>query len=89
MLVRGDQLGESARRQVLAVFGYRWTVENEARAREWSKRSGAIIPSRFARITDQEWLREHAFHVVKDGSRLMRNRSHAEPACLAESSESQ
>jgi hypothetical protein len=89
MLVRGDQLSESARRQVLAAFGYRWTIENESRARQWSRQSRLICPSGFARITDQQWLRQHAFHVVQDGSRLMKNRSHAEPACLAESSQSQ
>jgi hypothetical protein len=88
MLVRGDQLSESARRQVLAVFGYRWTIENESRARAW-RRDVSLDPPRIPLIPDEQWLREHAFHVVKDGSRLMRNRPHAEPACLAESSGSQ
>jgi hypothetical protein len=34
--------------------------------------------------TDDEWLNTHAFHFVKDGSRLMRNRRYAEPAFMAE-----
>jgi hypothetical protein len=88
MLVRGDQLSESARRQVLAAFGYRSTIENESRARQWY-RNASLDPPRSPLIPDEQWLREHAFHVVQDGSRLMRNRSHAEPACLAESSQSQ
>jgi hypothetical protein len=83
MLVRGDQLSESARRQVLAAFGYRWTIENESRARYWCRQSGAN-PPRIPLIPDEQWLREHAFHVVQDGSRLMKNRSHAEPACMLE-----
>jgi hypothetical protein len=83
MLVRGDKLSESARREVLASYGYRWTVENESRARAWC-RNGGFNPPIIPVITDAEWLREHAFHVVRDGSRLMVNRRHAEPACLAD-----
>jgi hypothetical protein len=32
--------------------------------------------------TDDRWLAEHAFHFVKDGSRLHGNKPHAEPAYL-------
>jgi hypothetical protein len=84
MLVRGDELSESARREVLAAYGCRWTRENHGRAIEWRRRSGVVCPHGKPRQTDAEWLREHAFHVVKDGSRLMANRRHAEPSCLAD-----
>jgi hypothetical protein len=83
MLVRGDKLSESARREVLESHGHRWTVENEARARRWHW-AATIDPPRIPLVTDAQWLREHAFHVVRDGSRLMANRRHAEPACLAD-----
>jgi hypothetical protein len=83
MLVRGDKLSESARRQVLEAHGHRWTVENEERARRWHC-AATIDPPHAPLVTDAEWLREHAFHVVRDGSRLMANRHHAEPACLAD-----
>lgn len=39
-----------------------------------------------ALITDDQWLLEHAFHFVKDGSRLMAN-NHAEPAYMAKTDE--
>ncbi len=34
--------------------------------------------------TDREWLAAHAFHFVKDGSRLHARRKHAEPVWRAE-----
>jgi len=34
--------------------------------------------------TDDEWVNAHAFHFVKDGSRLALNRRWAEPEYLAE-----
>ncbi len=33
--------------------------------------------------TDNEWLKRHAFHFTKDGSRLSEKHHHAEPAYLA------
>lgn len=84
MLVRGDRLSESARREVLAAYGYRWTVENEARARHWYGNKG--MP-RVALITDVEWLAAHAFDVVKDGSRLSRRSRGCWPASLANTGE--
>lgn len=65
-LIRGDRLLPEARAEVLAAFGYRWTVENESRAREWS---GPYPPeTRPAMRSDAEWLREHSFYVNRDGS---------------------
>lgn len=34
-------------------------------------------------VSDREWLAAHAFHFVKDGSRLHGRYQHAEPAYLA------
>jgi hypothetical protein len=33
--------------------------------------------------TDAEWIAAHAFHFTRDGTRLMQNQRHAEPAYLA------
>lgn len=80
MLIRGDKLSSDQRRQVLAAFIYRWTSDNGQREAVWrGLRSQPTIPLQ----TDQQWLAEHAFHFTKDGSRLTRNRKHAEPAFLA------
>jgi hypothetical protein len=34
-------------------------------------------------VTDEQWLKEHAFHFIKDGSRLS-GAGHAEPAFMAD-----
>lgn len=36
--------------------------------------------------SDQEWLDKHAFHFIKDGSRLALNRRYAEPSYVCEHS---
>ena len=79
MLITGDKLNPRQRALVLNAFGYRWTVENHERARYWH---GANAPTMQPQ-TDEIWLREHAFHFIVDGSRLMFNRRHAEPAFMA------
>ncbi len=80
MLIQGKSLTQSQRRIVLAAFVYRWTRDNEQRERAWAGIKGKPT---VALQSDEEWLREHAFHFVNDGSRLMANRRHAEPAYLA------
>lgn len=92
MLIRGDKLTTEQRRQVLAAFVHRHTIEN-ARTRgvkcvmcadsvppphdgSWHARHVAVQ-------TDDQWLADHAFHFVKDGSRLHDRRHFAEPAYLA------
>jgi hypothetical protein len=82
-LLKGDKLNSSQRQQVLSAFGYRWTKENETRARSWYKSSG-FHPPMTALQTDDQWLKEHAFHFTKDGSRLAGNRKYAEPSFMAE-----
>ena len=81
MLIKGQDLTTAQRAEVLAAYLYRWTKENPRRVEMWRKVQGQPT---MALISDEEWLRDHAFHFVKDGSRLMANRQHAEPACLAE-----
>jgi hypothetical protein len=80
-LIRGNELNEHQRREVLAAFGYRWTKENEVRARTWYK-SGGHEPPTMQLQADAEWLAEHAFYVNRDGSRTARR--HAEPHYLAD-----
>ena len=81
MLIKGENLNREQRKAVFNAFIYRWTVEMIPRDKEiYGSTSRPTLP----RQTDNEWLQEHAFHFVKDGSRLMANRHHAEPAFLAD-----
>jgi hypothetical protein len=77
--VNGSKLTRETREAVLSAYGYRWTVENQARARQWLSGQVPTIPP----VSDSQWLAEHAFHVRKDGS-LDARRRHCEPACLAD-----
>ena len=76
MLIRGDKLTRRQREIVLRAFTYRLTTENGYPERN---PCGARVPA----ISDDEWLKERAFHFLKDGSRLMANRHRAEPHYLA------
>jgi len=81
MLIKGADLNYLQRQQVLAAYGYRWTKDNQQREHFWAGIEGApTIPL----ISDSQWLKEHAFHFTKDGSRLMVNRRHAEPEFMAD-----
>ena len=81
MLIKGRDLTDRQRRDVLAAFGYRWTDENKRRVIDWMGRLGTpTIPT----IPDTQWLAEHAFHFLKSGIRLMANRNHAEPVYMAD-----
>ena len=68
-LVRGDKLTESARKEVLSTYGYRWTSDNPQRSIWWQKE---IEKPRIPTCTDEEWLRNHAFWCINEG-RLARN----------------
>jgi hypothetical protein len=82
MLIRGNELTQHQRRLVLAAFSYRWTHENPHRRYVWSRvKSGA---PRIHRQTDTLWLREHAFHFVRDGSQLSGRHRFCEPHYLAD-----
>lgn len=75
-LITGDKLSAELKREVLSAFVYRLTTENGYPARNPCR---ARVPA----ISDEQWLKEHAFYVTAQG-KLARNRRHAEPAYLAE-----
>ena len=81
MLIKGKNLTDKQRKEVLNTFGYRWTVENKSRSSFWHGIHGKPT---MELQSDEDWLAEHAFHFVKDGSRLCFNRHHAEPHYLAD-----
>ncbi len=110
-IIHGSRLNEAQRKQVLAAFVHRHTIENAKQTYggkcvlcEQSTRGGHIVTGvsnpgameaplkvwtraewhayHVPAVTDAEWLTAHAFHFVKDGSRLMERR-HAEPAFMA------
>ena len=99
MLIRGDRLTDRQRAEVLRVFVHRWTVENTRQTyggkcpacvqnRRIVERDQALGVSWHARhaplTTDQEWLAAHAFHFLKDGSRLSGRTRYAVPAFLVD-----
>lgn len=81
MLIKGDELNADQKKQVLAAFGYRWTVDNRQRRIMWAGISGAPTTPL---VTDEQWLKEHAFHFTKDGARLKVKPRHCVPAYMAE-----
>lgn len=79
-LVRGDRLPSDLKREVLASYIYRWTSDNASRERAWRGIKGApTIPL----VSDEQWLREHAFHVTDRGT-LDKRQKNAEPAYMTE-----
>lgn len=83
MLIKGSKLNTAQRQIVLAAFPYRWTVENLQRAKAFLA-AGKLKGPTIEPETDQAWLDSHAFHFVKDGSRMVASRNFAEPAYLAD-----
>lgn len=91
MLILGSKLNPSQRQLVLDAFIYRWTIENAHRKRVYRCPHCDLDNFRFdnlecrqrhptvALVSDEKWLKAHAFHFTKDGSRLRRDRHHAEP----------
>jgi hypothetical protein len=92
MLIHGDSLTPAQRDKVLRAFAHRWTFENArqnyhndcpACVQHRQCNGTLIINGRpfhqiHARLTsDAEWLSTHAFHFLKDGSRLMLNHRYA------------
>lgn len=92
-LISGYRLSASQRQQVLAAFVHRWTFENAKQTYggrcpacvQQRQRGGAPevdgtpwhefhVPL----ISDEQWLREHAFYIRKDGQ-LDARRAHCEP----------
>lgn len=78
-LVNGADLLPATRAEVLRTFVYRWTFENERMARcAYVMHTPPTAPL----VTDEQWLREHAFYVRNDGA-LARNRHYCEPHYMA------
>lgn len=77
MLIKGNELTPKQREEVLNAFIYRWTRDNKNPAR-------AKTQARIPLVSDDEWLQDHAFHFVTNGSRLMYNRRYCVPAYEAE-----
>lgn len=81
MLIKGENLNEKQRQLVCAAFIYRWTVENRQRQDAWAGIDGKpTMPLQ----SDDQWIKEHAFHFVADGSRLSVSNRHAEPVYMAD-----
>ena len=78
-LVKGKNLTAKQVKQVKAAFIYRWTVENEVRARQLH---GAHAPT-CELETDEAFLNSHAFYIRKDGN-LAARPHHCEPEYLAD-----
>ena len=81
-LIKGDDLNFEQREQVRRTFVYRWTIDNQYREQAWRETNQPIRPT-IPLKTDLEWLHEHAFWFINDGSRLAKNK-HAEPAYVAD-----
>lgn len=75
--VAGDMLTTAQRDAVRNSFGYRWTVENERRARQWYGGSRPTVPL----VSDDDWLASHAFYVTNLGE-LSRRHRHCTSAAL-------
>jgi len=69
----GDKLTPKARQEVLNAYGYRWTIENLERAKQWYGHKGNW--PKMAPVSDYVWLKQHAFAVRKDGGLDSRARS--------------
>ena len=78
-LIKGSDLTDRQTSHVLSQFMYRWTIENERRISAWSGLSGKPTTEL---QTDVEWLADHAFWFLNDGSRTAFNRSYAEPVVV-------
>ena len=92
MLIRGDELTTRQRSLVLTAFSHRWTFENRAYGEhcpacvQQQECGGEMVVDGVPwheyhkpLVTDEQWLREHAFNFVKDGSRLNGRYRHCEP----------
>ena len=75
-LIKGDRLTDAQRRQVLAAFIYRLTFENQREHPAQVKRAGGKVT-----MSDDQWIREHAFRFTKSGRLSGR---YAEPQYMAE-----
>jgi hypothetical protein len=70
-IIRGDLLPKQWQDAVLSAYGYRWTTENQRRARAWYGKLG--VPT-MEPVSDAEWLESHSFYVTSEGTLSRRNR---------------
>jgi hypothetical protein len=97
MLIKGEKLNEEQRKIVLAAFVRRWTFERAEAlgycpaCKQQEEGGGALQIGEMhwhdyhmKLVSDDEWIRAHAFHFVRNGSRLAENCKHAEPAYMAD-----
>jgi len=75
---RGENLTPKQIAQVKAAFLYRWTIENKD-SEAWAYISTPRIPL----VTDEEWIKEHAFYFRKDGQ-LSRKHTSCVPVYMAD-----
>jgi len=64
-LIPGTELNPKQRQSVLDAYQYRWTVENEARARPLYDKHGG--PPELEMVSDEDWLKTYSFWFNKDG----------------------
>lgn len=64
-LIPGTELDANQRQSIFDSFRFRWTFENELRARQLYEAHGG--PPDIEMITDDEWLRLYSFWFNKDG----------------------
>jgi hypothetical protein len=97
ILMRGDLLPANLKKEVLEKYVYRWTDEN-ARRRYGGKCPACIQQEKYGgkgamkgeawhkhhlpMVSDEKWLREHAFYVTDD-MELAEKKRYAEPAFMA------
>lgn len=76
-LVKGENLSSAQVKQVKAVFVHRLTTENGYPQRN---PCGATVPA----ISDEQWIKEHAFYIRSSDGRLADKPNHCEPVFMAE-----
>ena len=80
-LIKGNNLNTIQQQQVLNSFIYRWTTGNIQCESVWHNITGKPT---MQKQTDKEWLNNHSFWFLNNGSRLSQNKHYAEPAFLAD-----
>ena len=82
MLIKGENLTEAQKGEVLNAYGYRWTIENQKRAALRSFHIQKNLPKDML-ISDWQWIKDHAFYITQKGH-LDARRRHCEPAFMVE-----
>lgn len=83
MLIKGTDLNHQQKSLVLASFGYRWTTENEHRARLWYRGDEPTAPL----MSDADWLDQYAFHFIKSGERMDQRKRFCVPSFMVNEGE--